>query len=165
MKSKGENLEQDEMVKWLDSLAPWDIFFTSSPKFMATKDCLQTIYECFMKNYYPEVSYVYSIEPYTARGWVHQGKFYPAFHLHSMFDAGHDIRWTEFWWRWFERYGRAKTEPIKHKADVQSYVTKYIMKGHSDKTNNSRKEIWWNVKLSKYRKHMKKQALQGGLMA
>lgn len=161
----GQILEQNEMVKWLDSLAPWKVFFTGSPDFMATKDCLQRCYESFMKKYYPDVSYVYSIEPYVARGWVVQGKFYPAFHMHAMFDDGHDIRWKEFWGRWFERYGRARTEPIVHKADVQSYVTKYVMKGHADKTNNSRREIWWNVKLSKYRKHMRKQAQEGVLIA
>lgn len=165
MSSKELTYEQQEMVSWLNSLCPWAIFFTGTTEWKSTAACLQKCYESFMKKYYPQVSYAYCLEPFSSHGWWANGKFTPAFHMHAMFDAGHDIRWAKFWNRWKDKYGRNRAEPITHKADVNAYVTKYIMKGHDDKTNNSREEVWWNVKLSAYRKHMRKQRQEACLMA
>lgn len=157
--------EQKEMINWMDSLCPWETFFTGTTTWKSSAECLKRCYEGFMKKHYPAISYAYCLEPFKTRGWVTNGMFNPAFHMHAMFDAGHDISWKEFWATWFKKYGRCKTEPIRHKADVQSYVTKYLMKSQDDKTNIGRNEIWWDVKLSKYRKHMRKQAQEGCLMA
>lgn len=115
---------------------------------------LVTTFEKFMKKNYKNVSYAYSIEPHTTRGWVRYGEFYPSMHMHAMFDGGHDIKWTKFWEKWYGLYGRCSTEPIRHKADVQAYVAKYVMKHQYNKNNCERKEIWWDVKLSKYRRRM-----------
>ena len=146
--------EHQALVSWLDEIAPWETFFTASPiRRMGTKALVNT-FERFMAKNYKNVSYAYSIEPYTTRGWVRYGEFYPAMHMHAMFDAGHDIKWTKFWEKWYGLYGRCKTEPIRHPADVESYVAKYMMKHQHDKYNNERKEIWWDVHLSKYRKRM-----------
>ena len=72
----------------------------------------------------------------------------------SLAHRGHDIKWTEFWGKWHKRFGRNRTEPIEHKANVQSYVTKYVMKSQQDKRNNHKEEVWWNVWLSRYRARM-----------
>lgn len=172
-----ETKENPEIVRWLDSLAPWEIFFTGTvkPNPMIHKDgekgfmhislkSLQKGYEHFMRKNYPAVSHVYVFEPFG--GWSGHG-----FHVHAMFDAGHDIWWKNFHELWKDRFGRNSTEPIKHKADVESYVTKYMMKYHDQKdvwpnervVKNGRlrgrpaepqlEEIWYDVKLSKYRKH------------
>ena len=105
-----------------------------------------------MKRNYRDVSYVYTLEPHADHG----------FHVHAMFDSGHDIKWKEFWKEWYERYGRNRTEPILHKADVESYVTKYICKTHRQVHREKNKEIWWNVKLSKYRERMRKLTAKSG---
>ena len=178
-----ETKENPEIVRWLDSLAPWEIFFTGTvrPKEIIHRDgtpdksfislkSLQKGYESFMRKNYPAISHVYALEPFG--GWSGHG-----FHVHAMFDAGHNIWWKDFWGKWFERFGRNDTTPIKHKADVESYVTKYVMKYHDQKdvwpdervVKNGRlrgrpatpqlEEIWWNVKLSKYRKHLQRQAM------
>ena len=140
-----------EMIEWIDGLAPWETFFTGTTRYAASNRSLQKTYERFMKHNYPKVSYVYTLEPHSAEG----------FHVHAMFDEGHDIRWKGFWKKWFDRYGRAKTEPMRHKADVASYVTKYICKTHETKTHNTKEEIWWDVHLTKYRQHMKPTVMNG----
>ena len=148
-----DEIKKYDLIQWMDTLAPWETFFTGTTQWRSSSKCLQRVYESFMKKYYPGVSYVYSLEPHKTRGWVRHGDFYPAFHMHSMFDGGHAIEWTKFFERWFGKYGRCSTEPIRHKANVQTYVSKYIMKEQEDESNNQLKELWWDVRLSKYRKH------------
>lgn len=136
---------EEELIGWIDGLAPWETFFTGTTRYCASNRSLQKTYERFMKNNYPQISYVYTLEPHSVAG----------FHVHAMFDEGHDVKWRDFWALWFERYGRAKTEPMNHKADVASYVTKYICKSHGIKKRNWQEEIWWNVHLTQYRKRMR----------
>ena len=138
-------------MEWIEGLAPWEIFFTGTTYYSASNASLQRTFEGFMKRNYPKVSYVYTLEPHSAEG----------FHVHSLFDEGHDIRWKDFWSKWFKRYGRNRTEPIAHKADVENYVTKYICKTHEQKHRNKNAEIWWNVHLSQYRKRMKRIVTNG----
>ena len=135
---------EEEMVAWLDGVAPWQTFFTGTTRWQSGNGAMQRAYTRFMAREYPDVSYVYTIEPHHADG----------FHCHAMFDEGHDIKWTEFWGKWHKRFGRNRTEPIEHKANVQSYVTKYVMKSQQDKRNNHKEEVWWNVWLSRYRARM-----------
>jgi hypothetical protein len=158
--------EQGEIVSWLDNLAPWEIFFTGTVRpneffhrdgtedksYISVKS-LQKGYEHFMRKNYPEISHVYVLEPHAGLA--------TGFHVHAMFDAGHDIWWKDFWGKWKERFGRNETQPIRHKADVQSYVTKYVMKYHDKSSTRQLEEVWWNVKLSKYRQHMKQSGLSG----
>ena len=156
--------QKKELVEWLDNLAPWETFFTSSPKYDVTSKGMVGMFEKFMKRKdYKHVSYVYSVEPYKGRGWHTMEDFTPAVHLHAMFDAGHNIKWTKFWGEWFKKYGRASTEPIAHKADVESYVSKYIMKEQElgATAKNEGREIWWNVKLSRYRERMARIGRRG----
>ena len=140
-----KEMRTEEMIGWLDSLAPWEIFFTGTTRYAASNRSLQRTFEGFMKRNYKHVSYIYSLEPHMDSG----------FHVHAMFDEGHRIKWKEFWGQWFERYGRNRTEPITHKADVESYVTKYVMKAQDQVHRNKNEEIWWNVNLSRYRKRMR----------
>lgn len=145
-------MNKEELIAWMDGLADWKVFFTASPAHDVGCRAMVSMYEKFMSKHYPNVSYVYSIEPYKGRGWHTMEDFYPAVHMHAMFDGGHDIRWKDFWDKWFKLYGRAKTEPIRHKADVATYVSEYILKEQGDESGNERKELWWDVKLSRLRK-------------
>lgn len=144
----GKEMTSEEVVVWLDSLAPWETFFTGTTRYAASCRSLKNSYERFMKNNYRSLSYVYSLEPHGHGG----------FHVHSMFDKQTHVNWKQFWEKWYKRYGRARTEPIRHQANVGSYVTKYIMKGWDAsreemvgdpyRDRNERNEVWWNVKIS-----------------
>jgi len=145
--------QKKELVDWLHGLAPWEIFFTGTTRYAAGCASLQRSFVRFMGKEYRDVSYVYTLEPHSSSG----------FHVHSMFDQGHDIKWTEFWAKWFERFGRNRTEPIIHAADVESYVLKYVAKGWEDekreemvgdkwKERHHGKQVWWDVKLSAFRR-------------
>jgi hypothetical protein len=72
-----------------------------------------------------------------------------------LFDEPYALHWKTFWERWYERYGRAKTEPIRSKANVEMYVAKYMTKEWNKDFTNPRvsresyeREIWWNVKIT-----------------
>ena len=103
-----------------------------------------------MRKHYNAISYVYCLEPHKD---ISSG-----FHVHAMFDEPFALRWKDFWRRWFDRYGRADTTPIRHKADVERYVTKYLTKtwdvnkeemvGDNKVNTNCMEEIWWDVKIS-----------------
>ena len=143
-------MTHDDVVIWLDSLAPWEIFFTGTTRYAASSRSLKKSYEGFMKRNYRSISYVYSLEPHSVEG----------FHVHSMFDKQTHVNWKQFWAKWFKRYGRARTEPIRHQANVGSYVTKYIMKGWNadreemvgdiPRDRNERNDVWWDVKISQH---------------
>ena len=137
-----------EVISWLDSQADWDVFFTGTTRYMATCRSMRKSFEGFMRRNYKAVSYVYTLEPHVDTG----------FHVHAMFDEPYVLRWKTFWARWYERYGRARTDPIRSKANVALYVTKYLTKewdvnqeellGDPKVNTDGRKEIWWNVKLT-----------------
>ncbi len=144
--------EQEALVVWLDSLADWDVFFTGTTRYRASCRSLKKSFERFMSNNYSDISYVYSLEPHGHGG----------FHVHSMFDSPYVIRWRDFWQKWYARYGRAKTEPMRHKADCELYVAKYVIKqwGNDNQctTINKDKEIWWDVQI-KNRNFKRKRSL------
>jgi hypothetical protein len=141
-------LERMEVISWLDSQADWDVFFTGTTRYIATCRSLRKSFEGFMRSNYKAVSYVYTLEPHVDTG----------FHVHAMFDEPYLLSWNSFWERWYERYGRARTDPIRHKANVALYVTKYLTKewdknkeelvGDPKVNTDGRKEIWWNVKIT-----------------
>ena len=169
----------DEVSAWLSSLAQWDVFFTGTvkPKKIWAKgtlesktalfnavpdDCkydetrmetsfigatsLRKSFERFMRETAAGISYVYSLEPHKDAG----------FHVHAMFAETYGVEkkfWNSFWKKWFNRYGRNRTEPILHEANVYKYVSKYVIKEWGFKNDKRRtvskeEEIWWNVKLA-----------------
>jgi len=144
----GSEARKAETVRWLDSLAPWDVFFTGTTRYPATCRSLQKSFERFMRIDYNTISYVYTLEPHKDL----------SFHVHAMFDEPYAMNWKQYWRRWFDRYGRARTEPMRHKADVEAYVTKYLTKewdvnkpemvGDPKVNTSERQTVWWNVKMS-----------------
>lgn len=139
------------IIHWLDELANWDVFFTGTTRYPAAAYSLKKSFESFMRRHYRSISYVYTCEPHKNHG----------FHVHAMFDQPYELRWKTFWRRWFDQYGRADTTPIRHKANVESYVTKYVCKawdyeneqqvGDPWRDPNHKNAIWWNVKLAHQR--------------
>ena len=115
--------EHGEIVSWLDNLAPWEIFFTGTVRpneffhrdgtedksYISVKS-LQKGYEHFMRKNYPETSHVYVLEPHAGLA--------TGFHVHAMFDAGHDI-----WWKDLVRKSLAK-----HASDGKKKNFKKILK-------------------------------------
>jgi hypothetical protein len=141
---------REETVAWLNSLADWEVFFTGTTAYVASMNSLRKSFERFMYHEYNYVSYIYSLEPHASCG----------FHVHAMFAESYGLRWRDFWRNWHTRYGRNRTEPIKHKADVNKYVSKYVIKewgfkGDDRSQANTGREIWWNVKL-KHRQFVNK---------
>tara|TARA_Y100001934_G_C12111345_1_gene658686 strand:- start:117 stop:602 length:486 start_codon:yes stop_codon:yes gene_type:complete len=143
-----KELRRESLVRWLDGLADWEVFFTGTTRYSASRLSLKRSYERFMKNNYRHISYVYTLEQFGHGG----------FHVHSLFTQPFGMDWKKFWRRWFDQYGRARTEPIRHKADVQLYVCKYVTKawdhnreelvGDPPRSYKERNEIWWDVKLA-----------------
>lgn len=140
---------QEATISWLDSLARWDVFFTGTTHYEASCRSLKRSFERFMRLHYNSISYVYALEPHKHTG----------FHVHAMFDSPYVINWKTFWRRWFDRYGRARTEPMRHKANVERYVTKYLTKGWSEsgrdecvgdpvRNRDHTQGVWWDVKIS-----------------
>tara|TARA_Y100000588_G_scaffold5882_1_gene7126 strand:- start:69 stop:539 length:471 start_codon:yes stop_codon:yes gene_type:complete len=138
-----KELQRESVVRWLDGLAEWEVFFTGTTRYNASCRSLKKSYERFMKNNYPHISYVYSLEPHSDAG----------FHVHTLFTQPLGMDWKKFWQRWYDQYGRARTEPIRHKADVQMYVAKYVTKEWNRDLDDKKtvchwNEIWWDVKLT-----------------
>ncbi len=148
MGSRTVTAEHAEIVHWLDSLARWDVFFTGTTRWEASCRSLKKSYEGFMAKEYGSISYVYSLEPHENHG----------FHVHAMFEEPFKVDWKGYWAKWFKRFGRMRTEPIKRQADVELYVTKYVIKGWEQqreemvgdpwRDTNERNEVWWDVKIS-----------------
>ena len=139
---RGIGIQEDETVAWLDSLAPWDVFFTGTCRYVASCRSLKKSYERFMRDNYKSISYVYALEPHKNHG----------FHVHAMFETPYCMNWKRFWGEWYDKYGINRTEPMRHKPDVESYVSKYIIKEWNKEEQltsvDQNQEIWWNVKIS-----------------
>jgi hypothetical protein len=138
---------EPELLLWLRNLADWDVFFTGTTRYEATCRSIRKSFERLMRDHYRSISYVYVCEPHKGCG----------FHVHAMFDQPYVINWKTFWQRWYDQYGRARTEPIRHKADVADYHAKYLTKtwgngrevfGEPKPSSNHFDEIWWDCKIA-----------------
>ena len=59
------------------------------------------------------------------------------FHAHSLWvDCASKSR-RDVWRTWFDRYGRARIEPVRDKEDVTGYCSKYVTK----------QGAWWDLKV------------------
>ena len=156
--------ETDQIVDWIDTLAPWKTFFTGTvaPNYFTHRDgtrdfsmiscrSLQKAYKDFMRKHFKGISYVVAYEPHR------DGH---GFHCHSLLADAYGMRYKNgyMFTKWKERFGRNKTEGIEHPANVRSYVSKYITKEWKQNPReplfpqqrtgiNHMKEIWWDVKV------------------
>lgn len=131
-------LDKLQMVSWVDSLAPWEVISHLTFRWEASLDSARRGYERFMKRSQPHLSYFYAIEANPSRD---------GYHIHALWADCKTMYRKEAWATWFERFGRARIEPVKDQRDVANYCAKYVTKARA----------WWNVKLQWHRV----QALRG----
>jgi len=125
-----------EMSAWVHDLAPWQVISHLTFAFRDKFDrgvsiaAAQRAFEKFMRRQLSDVSYFYAIERNgQAAGVGH--------HVHALFADCTGMLRTFVWEKWFNRYGRAKIEPVRSQEDVTGYCAKYVCK----------EGAWWNVKL------------------
>jgi hypothetical protein len=117
-----------EMGDWVHSLAPWQVISHMTFAWEASIWSGMRCYEKFMRQEMWGVSYFYALEQNPCRD---------GFHVHALWCDCMNKSRREIWRRWFERYGRARIEPVNSRDDVADYCAKYVTKEGS----------WWNVKL------------------
>jgi hypothetical protein len=122
-----------EMGDWVNMLAPWQVIAHMTFAWEASIWSAQRCYEKFMKRELWGVSYFYALEPNPGRD---------GYHVHALWCDCQSKSRKEIWRTWFERYGRARIEPINSRDDVADYCAKYVTKGDS----------WWNVKMFSHRR-------------
>jgi len=120
-----------EMAEWVNSLAPWSVFATHTFSWEASLWSCRRVYERFMRQSLPGVSYFYAIEENPSRD---------GHHVHAMWDSlGAPRKATHR--EWLKRYGRNRIEPVRNFGDVVSYCSKYVVKDRA----------WWDFQLSRSR--------------
>lgn len=120
------------MADWVNYLAPWEVIAHLTFSWECSMDSGRRVFERFMERHLARVSYFYALEENPSRD---------GFHVHALWaDAGSVFR-KEVWAAWFERYGRARIEPVRRYEDVASYCAKYVTK----------ERAWWNLKLQWHR--------------
>ena len=82
----------------------------------------------FMKQEMWGVSHFYAIEPNPSRD---------GHHVHALWCDCRNKSRKILWEKWFDRYGRARIEPVNSRDDVSDYCAKYVTKANA----------WWGVKL------------------
>ena len=117
-----------EMGTWVHSLAPWKVFATHTFCWESSLWSSRRVYERFMRQALPGVSYFYAIEQNPSRD---------GHHVHAMWDSESAPRKATHR-EWLKRYGRNRIEPILSKGDVLKYCAKYVCKDGA----------WWDFKLS-----------------
>lgn len=87
------------------------------------------MYERFMRETLPGLSYFYAIEQNPGRD---------GFHVHAMWDSlGAPRKATHK--EWLKRYGRNRIEPVRNFGDVVNYTAKYVVVQNA----------WWDFHLSR----------------
>lgn len=126
--------DAEQMANWVNWLAPWEIIAHLTFSWECSLDSGRRVFERFMVRHLSRVSYFYALEQNPCRD---------GFHVHALWaDAGSVFR-KEAWSAWFQRYGRARIEPVRSYEDVSGYCAKYVTKERS----------WWDVKLQWHRLH------------
>lgn len=117
-----------EMAKWVNSLARWRVFATHTFSWEATLWSSRRVYERFMRETLPGISYFYALEQNPCRD---------GFHVHAMWDSPEAPRKATHR-EWLRRYGRNRIEPVRSFDDVVGYCSKYVCK----------EGAWWDFHLS-----------------
>lgn len=116
------------MATWVHQLAPWEVIGHFTFVWESSLTAAQRAFEKFMARNLRDVSYFYAVEQNPNRG---------GHHVHALWADCVGVRRKEMWKRWFDRYGRARIEPINSRFDVVNYCSKYV----------SKEGAWWNLKL------------------
>lgn len=121
-----------EMGDWVHALAPWQVIAHLTFSWEASLDSARRCYEKFMRQEMWGVSYFYALEQNPGRD---------GHHVHALWCDCLSKRRRDIWRRWFDRYGRARIEPVNNRNDVADYCAKYVTK----------EGAWWNLKLVGHR--------------
>lgn len=119
----------EEMATWVMGLVPeWQAFATLTFPWEAGLQSTINSYERFMRKGLPSVNHFYAVERNPSRA---------GHHVHAIWSQSGDINRKDAWQKWFDRYGRARIEPVRHRQNVVDYCAKYIIKDQD----------WFNVKI------------------
>jgi hypothetical protein len=122
------NLDKLQRVAWIHGLADWEVMATGTFRWEASVDSARKIFERWMRKTLPHVSYFYALERNPCRD---------GYHVHSIWADCKGVFRKAAWKDWFDRYGRARIEPVRVARDCEEYASKYLCK----------EDGWWNVKL------------------
>lgn len=131
-------VEPHQMADWVHSLGEWTVVahhdweWRSVAQWSASK-----MYERFMAKVCPDVSYFYAVERNPTDSW----DSHPGHHIHALWANCDEVFRKGVWLKWFGKYGRARIEPCRSRADVAGYCAKYITKSTA----------WWNFRLDRQR--------------
>ena len=132
----------DSMSEWVHSLAPWSVIAHHTFAWEASLWSCRRVYERFMRESLPGVSYFYAIEQNPSRD---------GHHVHALWDSISAPRKATHR-EWLKRYGRNRIEPVRNFSDVVDYCSKYVCKDRS----------WWDLKLSQNAFMRAKWGAKGG---
>jgi len=135
-------LDKMQRAQWIQHLADWQVMATFTFRWSVSIWSAQRCYEKMMARRLPGVSYVEAIEANPGRD---------GYHVHALWADCASVRRRDEWSNWFQRYGRARIEPVKVPGDAAGYASKYLCKD----------DAWFNVKLQ----HHWKQKLRGDSFA
>jgi hypothetical protein len=129
--SSRRSIDKLAMAGWVHGLATWNVISHLTFRWECSIDSGRRCYEKFMRRHLGRVSYFYALE--ANGGSSDRG----GFHVHALWAGAAGVYRKEAWSTWFERYGRARIEPVRSKEDVAGYCAKYVTK----------EGAWWNAKL------------------
>ena len=137
-----KQLDAAQLVNWVHRLAPWEVICHLTFRWEASLESSRRCYEKYMRRRFARVSYFYAVEENPSRD---------GHHVHALWADCRSVFRKEAWHAWFKQYGRARIEPVRCKADVASYCSKYVTK----------QLCWWNAGLQWHRV----QAMQSVVVA
>jgi len=124
-----ERTVTDELViamgDWVGGLCRWDCVAHLTFAWEGSIWSCERVYKRFMQRVLPQVSHFYALEQNPSR---------EGFHVHALW-VDLRVRRRSAWAAWFQRYGRARIEPVRGQGDVSDYVAKYVCKGSA----------WWGL--------------------
>jgi len=120
------------MSSFVHQLAPWSVFCTFTFRWEASRASSVRIYDKFMRQALPTVSYFAVVETNPSRDGNH---------VHALWDSEEAPRKASHR-AWLERYGRNRIEPCRGLGDVESYCAKYVCKDEL---------AWWWYHLTRQR--------------
>lgn len=117
------------MAGWVNQLANWKVFATHTFCWEASLWSARRVYERFMMQALPGLSYFYAIEQNPSRD---------GHHVHAIWDSAEAPRKATHK-EWLKRYGRNRIEPVRGLQAVEDYCAKYVCK----------EGAWWDFHLSR----------------
>jgi len=116
--------------EWVVALAPWDVFFTGTFRFEVRRvDVASRIAERFFSHNVWRRPVFYAVE------WHPRGH---GCHVHAVIASSGSCYRRGLWRAWFDRYGRARVEPVRDRDQVGRYCAKYCVK-------QAFRRGWWNA--------------------